>query len=154
MPIWSCYKPNDPGTVTLGEPFLIGAVRHNNFPIMTMQDWVHSSFDIRIGDLEESFPFDQYETVNDTETTAVPESEVPTRRRRPFLTAMAATPELPTRLASAGTKTTGIATVMSARAKVVWTSTRIPTRPLRTGNPRITPRTPVFLDQPRTPTTS
>ena len=71
------YKPNDPGTVTLGEPFLIGAVRHNNFPIMTMQDWVHSSFDIRIGDLEESFPFDQYETVNDTETTAVPRAGGP-----------------------------------------------------------------------------
>ena len=66
------YKPNDPGTVTLGEPFLIGAVRHNNFPIYTKQEWVHSSFDIRIGDLEESFPFDQKETDNDTETTAVP----------------------------------------------------------------------------------
>ena len=66
------YKPNDPGTVTLGEPFLIGAVRHNNFPIFTKQEWVHSTFDIRIGDLEESFPFDQKETDNDTETTAVP----------------------------------------------------------------------------------
>ena len=66
------YKPNDPGTVTLGEPFLIGAVRHNNFPIFTKQEWVHSTFDIRIGDLEESFPFDQQETDNDTETTAVP----------------------------------------------------------------------------------
>ena len=66
------FKPNDPGTVTLGEPFLIGAVRHNNFTIFTRNDWVHSSFDVRIGDLEESFPFDQYETTNDTETTAVP----------------------------------------------------------------------------------
>ena len=66
------YKPNDPGTVTLGEPFLIGAVRHNNFTILTYNDWVHSTFDVRIGDLEESFPFDQYETTNDTETTAVP----------------------------------------------------------------------------------
>ena len=66
------YKPNDPGTVTLGEPFLIGAVRHNNFTILTFNDWVHSTFDVRIGDLEESFPFDQYETTNDTETTAVP----------------------------------------------------------------------------------
>ena len=71
------YKPNDPGTVTLGEPFLIGAVRHNNFPIYTRQDWVHSSFDIRIGDLEESFPFDQQETDNDTETTAVPRAGGP-----------------------------------------------------------------------------
>ena len=66
------FKPNDPGTVTLGEPFLVGAVRHNNFTIFTRNDWVHSSFDVRIGDLEESFPFDQYETTNDTETTAVP----------------------------------------------------------------------------------
>ena len=66
------FKPNDPGTVTLGEPFLIGAVRHNNFTILTFNDWVHSTFDVRIGDLEESFPFDQYETTNDTETTAVP----------------------------------------------------------------------------------
>ena len=32
---------------------------------------MHSSFDIRIGDLEESFPFDQHETTNDTDTTAV-----------------------------------------------------------------------------------
>ena len=71
------YKPNDPGTVTLGEPFLIGAVRHNNFPIFTKQEWVHSSFDIRIGDLEESFPFDQFETDNDTETTAVPRAGGP-----------------------------------------------------------------------------
>ena len=75
------YKPNDPGTVTLGEPFLIGAVRHNNFPIFTRQDWVHSSFDIRIGDLEESFPFDQFETDNDTETTAVPRAGGPYRYR-------------------------------------------------------------------------
>lgn len=71
------YKPNDPGTVTLGEPFLIGAVRHNNFPIFTKQEWVHSTFDIRIGDLEESFPFDQQETDNDTETTAVPRAGGP-----------------------------------------------------------------------------
>lgn len=71
------YKPNDPGTVTLGEPFLIGAVRHNNFTILTYNDWVHSTFDVRIGDLEESFPFDQYETTNDTETTAVPRAGGP-----------------------------------------------------------------------------
>ncbi len=71
------FKPNDPGTVTLGEPFLIGAVRHNNFTIFTRNDWVHSTFDVRIGDLEESFPFDQQETDNDTETTAVPRAGGP-----------------------------------------------------------------------------
>ena len=71
------YKPNDPGTVTLGEPFLIGAVRHNNFTILTWNGWVHSTFDVRIGDLEESFPFDQQETDNDTETTAVPRAGGP-----------------------------------------------------------------------------
>ena len=75
------FKPNDPGTVTLGEPFLVGAVRHNNFTILTWNDWVHSTFDIRIGDLEESFPFDQYETTNDTETTAVPRAGGPYRYR-------------------------------------------------------------------------
>ena len=71
------FKPNDPGTVTLGEPFLVGVVRHNNFTIFTRNDWVHSSFDVRIGDLEESFPFDQFETTNDTETTAVPRAGGP-----------------------------------------------------------------------------
>ena len=65
------YKPNDPGTVSLNSTFLIGTVRHNNFPIYSQIHWVHSSFDIRIGDLEESFPFDQQETDNDTDTTAV-----------------------------------------------------------------------------------
>ena len=65
------YKPNNPGTVSLNSTFLIGAVRHNNFPIYSQIHWVHSSFDIRIGDLEESFPFDQQETDNDTDTTAV-----------------------------------------------------------------------------------
>ena len=53
------YKPNNPGTVPLNSTFLIGAVRHNNYPIYSQIHWVHSSFDIRIGDLEESFPFDQ-----------------------------------------------------------------------------------------------
>ena len=65
------YKPNNPGMVPLNSTFLIGAVRHNNFPIYSQIHWVHSSFDIRIGDLEESFPFDQQETDNDTDTTAV-----------------------------------------------------------------------------------
>ena len=65
------YKPNNPGTVPINSTFLIGAVRHNNFPIYSQIHWVHSSFDIRIGDLEESFPFDQQETDNDTDTTAV-----------------------------------------------------------------------------------
>ena len=65
------YKPNNPGTVPLNSTFLIGAVRHNNFPIYSQIHWVHASFDIRIGDLEESFPFDQQETDNDTDTTAV-----------------------------------------------------------------------------------
>lgn len=46
-------------------------MRHNNFPIYSQIHWVHSSFDIRIGNLEEFFPFDQHETTNDTDTTAV-----------------------------------------------------------------------------------
>ena len=65
------YKPNNPGTVSLNDTFLVGTVRHNNVPISSQIHWVHSSFDIRLGDLEESFPFDQHETDNDTDTTAV-----------------------------------------------------------------------------------
>ena len=65
------YKPNNPGTVSLNDTFLVGTVRHNNFPISSKIHWVHSSFDIRLGDLEESFLFDQHETDNDTDTTAV-----------------------------------------------------------------------------------
>ena len=45
------YKPNNPGTVSLNDTFLIGTVRHNNFPISSKIHWVHSSFDIRLGDL-------------------------------------------------------------------------------------------------------
>ena len=74
------YKPNNPGTVPLNSTFLIGAVRHNNYPIYSQIHWVHSSFDIRIGDLEESFPFDQQETDNDTDTTAVRRKGGPYKR--------------------------------------------------------------------------
>ena len=116
------YKPNDPGTVTLGEPFLIGAVRHNNFTILTWNGWVHSTFDVRIGDLEESFPFDQQETDNDTETTAVPRAGGPYEETTSV--PMAATAELPTRRASAEIRVGGTATVTSARARGVWTSIR------------------------------
>ena len=65
------YKPNNPGKSALNSTFLIGTVRHNNFPIWSAIHYVHASFDIRIGDLEESFPFDQHETTNDNDTTAV-----------------------------------------------------------------------------------
>ena len=74
------YKPNNPGMVPLNSTFLIGAVRHNNFPIYSQIHWVPSSFDIRIGDLEESFPFDQQETDNDTDTTAVRRKGGPYKR--------------------------------------------------------------------------
>ncbi|MDU5164440.1 MAG: prealbumin-like fold domain-containing protein [Actinomyces sp.] len=66
------YKPNNPGTVPLNSTFLIGAVRHNNYPIYSQIHWVHASFDIRIGDLEESFPFDQQETDNDSAPRTCP----------------------------------------------------------------------------------
>ena len=66
------FRPNDPGQVTAGTPFLLGTVRHNNFPIRWGGKWVHSSIDLRLGGKEFSFPFDQMETTNDAFPTARP----------------------------------------------------------------------------------
>lgn len=65
------YKPNNPGTVPIATPFLLGTVRHNNFPVHSSNHWLHSTIDVSIGGIEESFPFDQEETEDDTDTTAV-----------------------------------------------------------------------------------
>jgi len=64
------YKPNNPGDVPIGKPFLLGTVRHNNFQVHSASRWVHSSIDVNIGGIEDSFPFDQEETEDDTDTTA------------------------------------------------------------------------------------
>ena len=64
------YKPNNPGNVPIGKPFLLGTVRHNNFQVHSASQWVHSSIDVAIGGIEDSFPFDQEETADDTDTTA------------------------------------------------------------------------------------
>ena len=64
------YKPNNPGNVPIGKPFLLGTVRHNNFQVHSASQWVHSSIDVNIGGIEDSFPFDQEETADDTDTTA------------------------------------------------------------------------------------
>lgn len=65
------YRPNNPGNVALGQVFLLGTLRHNNAQVDSPNRWVHSWIDVRIGDLEDSFPFDQEETDNDTDTTSV-----------------------------------------------------------------------------------
>ena len=120
------YKPNNPGTVSLNSTFLIGAVRHNNFPIYSQIHWVHSSFDIRIGDLEESFPFDQHETDNDTDTTAV------SRRGGPYKVAYRASAprtcpsDAPYYALSRGNGGTWYCSNMWARATAIGISTRIP----------------------------
>ena len=64
------YKPNNPGNVPISQPFLLGTVRHNNFQVLSANKWVHSSIDVTIGGIEDSFPFDQEETEDDTDTTA------------------------------------------------------------------------------------
>ena len=64
------YKPNNPGNVPIGQPFLLGTVRHNNFQVLSANKWVHSTIDVNIGGIEDSFPFDQEETEDDTDTTA------------------------------------------------------------------------------------
>lgn len=63
------YKPNNPGDVPIGKPFLLGTVRHNNFQVHSASQWVHSSIDVNIVGIEDSFPFDQEETEDDTDTT-------------------------------------------------------------------------------------
>lgn len=50
------YKPNNPGNVPIGQPFLLGTVRHNNFQVHSASQWVHSSIDVNIGGIEDSFP--------------------------------------------------------------------------------------------------
>ena len=64
------YKPNNPGDVPIGKPFLLGTLRHNNFQVHSANHWLHSSIDVAIGGIEDSFPFDQEETEDDTDTTA------------------------------------------------------------------------------------
>lgn len=66
------YKPNDPGRVTANTPFLVGTIRHNNYPIYTEAKYLHASIDVSINGVSESFPFYQDETTNDVETTVVP----------------------------------------------------------------------------------
>jgi hypothetical protein len=64
------YKPNNPGNVPISTPFLLGTLRHNNFQVHSANHWLHSSIDVAIGGIEDSFPFDQEETEDDTDTTA------------------------------------------------------------------------------------
>ena len=64
------YKPNNPGNVPISTPFLLGTLRHNNFQVHSANHWLHSSIDVSIGGIEDSFPFDQEETEDDTDTTA------------------------------------------------------------------------------------
>ena len=64
------YKPNNPGNVPISTPFLLGTLRHNNFQVHSANHWLHSSIDVAIGGIEDSFPFDEEETEDDTDTTA------------------------------------------------------------------------------------
>ena len=65
------FRTNDPGTVTAGNVFLVGTIRHNNFPISTNLEWVHGSIDLDIGGSADSFPFNQEETRNDHRAVAI-----------------------------------------------------------------------------------
>ncbi|OKL49456.1 hypothetical protein BSR29_00360 [Boudabousia liubingyangii] len=64
-------QPNNPGSVTLGETFLLGKIRHRNNDLWvsegpTGQDilWFHGDFQINIAGKTDSFPWDQWETYN------------------------------------------------------------------------------------------
>ncbi|MFC5370850.1 DUF5979 domain-containing protein [Arcanobacterium bovis] len=58
------FRANNPGNVKAGSQFLVGTMRHNNFPIQTKHRFVHGSIDLSINGNVESFPFDQEETPN------------------------------------------------------------------------------------------
>ncbi|AYD89306.1 hypothetical protein D5R93_03165 [Actinomyces lilanjuaniae] len=58
------FRTNDPGTVQGGQTFLVGTIRHNNYPIRSSYHWVHGAINVRIDGMEESFPFVQEETDN------------------------------------------------------------------------------------------
>ena len=73
------FKPNNPGKVDPNQPFLLGAIRHNNLPIQGTQDvqpYLHSSLNLQLGDLipgdtGESFPFVNHETFNTLASTII-----------------------------------------------------------------------------------
>ena len=73
------FKPNNPGQVTPGQTFLLGAIRHNNLPIgdaSTIQRYLHSSLNLRLtglipGDTGEKYPFVNYESFNTLSSTII-----------------------------------------------------------------------------------
>ena len=73
------FKPNNPGKVDPNQPFLLGAVRHNNLPVQdtaNFQPYLHSSLNLQFGDLipgdtGESFPFVNHETYNTLASTII-----------------------------------------------------------------------------------
>lgn len=87
------FKPNNPGTVSTGQPFLLGTLRNNNLPIFnnlergtgrdekTLTDvgpqrYFHGNLNLRIqGDgfaMQGIVPWNITETQDDTQTTVVP----------------------------------------------------------------------------------
>ena len=87
------FKPNNPGTVSTGQPFLLGTLRDNNLPIFNNlergtgrddkkltdvgpQRYFHGNLNLRIqGDgfaMQGIVPWDITETQDDTQTTVVP----------------------------------------------------------------------------------
>ncbi|WP_127842559.1 SpaA isopeptide-forming pilin-related protein [Actinomyces wuliandei] len=67
------FRTNDPGTVQGGQTFLVGTIRHNNYPIRSSYHWVHGAINVRIDGMEESFPFVQEETDNTEAEGGVPD---------------------------------------------------------------------------------
>ncbi|WP_303323479.1 DUF5979 domain-containing protein [Actinomyces radicidentis] len=65
------FQANTLTTVQANEPFLIGTMRHNNYPISTENTWLHSSLSLDFNGVTEEFPFVQEETSNNTYTMVV-----------------------------------------------------------------------------------
>ncbi|WP_131333624.1 DUF5979 domain-containing protein [Schaalia vaccimaxillae] len=65
------FQANQLTSVNANEPFLIGTMRHNNNPILTMYSWLHSSLHLDFNGVEEEFPFTQEETSNNDTNVVV-----------------------------------------------------------------------------------
>lgn len=65
------YMPNNPGQVNAGETFLVGKVRHNNYPVYSNGSYLHGSIYVEVNGTYDNFSFYQYDTPNNSKPLVV-----------------------------------------------------------------------------------
>lgn len=60
------FMPNNPGQVNAGETFLVGKVRHDNYPIYSNGSYLHGSIYVEVNGTYDNFSFYQYDTPNNS----------------------------------------------------------------------------------------